>query len=85
MPAEYLLLERPAKKSLRKLPIHVHKKIITALDDLLKNPLIGAKLHGELADYYKVRVGDYRIVYRFDKKQSIVTVVKIEHRQGAYK
>ena len=47
--------------------------------------MVGFRLHGEFGDYYKLRVGDYRIIYRFDKKASIVEIVKVEHRQGVYK
>jgi len=85
MPAKSLLLEKPAKKRLLKLPINIHKRVIRALETIQDNPLIGIKLHGDLVDYYKFRIGDYRIVYSFNIKESTVTVVKIEHRQGVYK
>lgn len=85
MSAESLILERTAKKRLLKLPINIHKRIITAFDLICKNPLVGAKLSGELKGYYKLRLGDYRIVYSFDKGSKTVKVVKIEHRQGVYK
>lgn len=51
----------------------------------LNNNLQGEKLHGELLGYSKHRVGDYRIVYLFDKKEGKIAVLKIEHRQGVYK
>jgi len=85
MPAKSLVLEKPAKKRLLKLPIQIHKRVIRALETIQENPLIGVKLHGELNDYYKHRIGDYRIVYSFDSKKSTVIVVKVEHRQGVYK
>ena len=85
MPAKFLVVEKPAKKGLRKLPEHIHIKIVYRLGQIQQNPLSGKRLHGELSGYYKYRVGDYRIVYRFDSKKSVVVVVKIEHRQGVYK
>lgn len=85
MSAKSVIVERAAKKRLLKLPLNIHKRIIRALETIQKNPLVGIKLHGELAKYYKSRVGDYRIVYSFDNKKSIMTVVKVEHRQGVYK
>lgn len=85
MPAKSLILEKPAKKRLLKLPIQIHKRVIRAFETIQENPLIGVKLHGELNDYYKYRIGDYRIVYSFDSKKSTVIVVKVEHRQGVYK
>lgn len=85
MPAKSVVLEKSARKRLLKLPLTIHRRIIRALDAIKANPLIGTKLHGELEGLYKLRVGDYRIVYLFDAKRSIVEVVKIEHRQGVYK
>lgn len=85
MPADSLVLERAARKKLLKLPINIHKRIIASFEAIQSNPLIGEKLHGELKGYYKLRLGDYRIVYSFDKTKSTVRVVKIEHRQGIYK
>lgn len=85
MPAKYLSTEKSVRKHLKKLPMSIHSKVIKALDVIKNNPLSGEKLHGELKNYYKYRVGDYRIVYKFDSKASTVIVVKVEHRQGVYR
>ncbi|MBI2040258.1 type II toxin-antitoxin system RelE/ParE family toxin [Candidatus Microgenomates bacterium] len=85
MPAKTLVVEKPVRKKLLKLPSKVHQRLISKLDEIQANPIVGTKLHGELSEYYKIRVGDYRIVYTFDAKESRVDVVKIEHRQGVYK
>jgi len=85
MPAKFFVTQSSAKKNLRRLPINIHKKIIKTFDKIQENPLIGVKLHGDLENYYKFRVGDYRIVYTFYRKESLVKIVKVEHRQGVYK
>ena len=85
MPAKSILVERASRKKLLKLPVNIHKRFIDAFDSIQQNPLIGEKLHGELKGYYKLRLGDYRIVYKFDSRESRVVVVKIEHRQGVYR
>lgn len=85
MPAKTLVVEKPVRKKLLKLPFKIHLRIVGKLDEIQANPIAGTKLHGELSDYYKIRVGDYRIVYKFDAKESRVDVLKIEHRQGVYK
>lgn len=85
MPAKSLIVHKSAKKNLLKLPIKIHRKIISSLDQIKYNPTTGMKLHGELGNYFKFRLGDYRIVYKFNSKESLVEVVKIEHRQGVYK
>lgn len=85
MPAKTFVLPQKVQKSAHKLPKHIQEHLPRALLSIKQNPLIGIKLHGELAGYYKYRIGDYRLVYRFNTKTSKVEVVKIEHRQGVYK
>ncbi|MBI2103794.1 type II toxin-antitoxin system RelE/ParE family toxin [Candidatus Woesebacteria bacterium] len=85
MSADTLVVQKSARKKLHKLPAQVHRKIIIRLRVIKENPLVGAKLHGELSGFYKLRVGDYRIVYEFDSKSKTVIVLKIEHRQGVYR
>ncbi len=85
MPAKTFFVAKKADKQLTRLPLKVHIRITHALRQLKQNPLAGTKLGGELADSYKFRVGDYRIIYKFDSKESKVDIVKIEHRQGVYK
>ena len=85
MSAKKLQLAQSVDKNLPKLPKHIQTKIISSFDKIMQNPVSGIKLHGELKDYYKFRVGDYRIVYSFNSKESLIQIVKIEHRQGVYK
>jgi mRNA interferase RelE/StbE len=85
MPAKSFILAQKVDKNLSKLPLRIQKKILKSFEIIKTNPVAGIKLHGELEKYFKYRVGDYRIVYTFDTKKSIVIVVKIEHRQGVYK
>jgi mRNA interferase RelE/StbE len=42
-------------------------------------------LTGNLKDIYKLRVGDYRALYTFDKKQEIILVHFVQHRSEVYK
>ena len=85
MPAKLFNIARKVDKQILKFPLKIQDRIILALKDLKQNPLKGAVLGGELSDSHKLRVGDYRIIYKFNVKESRVDVVKIEHRQGVYK
>lgn len=85
MPAKHFSIDTKANKTFLKLPVRIQEKILKALKQLKQNPTSGIKLHGELGEYYKFRVGDYRIVYSFNVQKSLVKVVKIEHRQGVYR
>ena len=56
MPAKNLIFEKKVQKQLLKIPLPVHRRVITALRSIQTNPVSGIKLHGELKDYYKFRV-----------------------------
>ena len=67
-----------------KLDKDLQKRILDVLDRIRIRPHYFVKrLVG--SPYFRLRVGDYRVVYSFNSKESTVTVVKIEHRQGVYK
>ena len=75
-----------ARKELRQLPtqdlVRVHQKIV----QLAANP----RPHGseKLAgsdDAYRLRQGDYRVVYEVDDSAHQVTVLRIRHRRDAYR
>jgi mRNA interferase RelE/StbE len=80
-----LRLKRGVKKELGKLNLEDHERVVSRIGGLASDPRpYGCeKLSGE--EKYRVRQGDYRIVYGIDDAQSIVTVVKIGHRRDVYR
>ena len=71
-----------ALKQLKKLPKDVHKRIIKVLDRIKVRPfsyletVVGSS-------YYKLRIGDYRVIVRVDKNE--IFVVEVKHRNQIYK
>ena len=51
--------------------------------ELSRNPDKGAALKGEFAGLFKLRVGDYRVIY--SKTQKGVLILRIKHRKKVYK
>lgn len=80
-----VIFTRTAEKSFLKLPINAKKKIAKAVERLASNPLVGEKLKGEFAGQYKLYAWPYRVIYIYSATENILTVVEVEHRQGAYK
>ncbi|MEH2177316.1 type II toxin-antitoxin system RelE family toxin [Nostoc sp.] len=77
---------RGAKKQFRKLPIDVQQRIQTKINDLAIEPRPnGVKKLQADDNSYRIRVGDYRVVYEIDDDVLIVTVIKIGHRSEIYK
>ena len=76
-------VSRPAEKFLRALTDKkLYQRLREALDALEENPrpVNSVKLQGE-EELYRVRVGDYRIVYQIQDRQLIVLVVQMGHRR----
>ena len=75
-----------AQKDIRALSKQLRRRVITALDKLAERPRgQGAiKLKG-YGDQYRVRVGDYRVIYEIDDKHQVVDVVAVRHRSESYR
>ena len=73
-------------KDLRKIPGRNAIRIIKAIDNLTINPLpMGSiKLTGHDAKY-RIRVGDYRVIYEIHNSVLIVLVVEVGHRKDIYR
>lgn len=78
-------LSAKAQKQLNDLEKQEKDKVIKQLVFLTSNPFLGKKLKGEFEGYYSVRAWPYRIVYKIQKQELIVWIIRIEHRQGVYK
>lgn len=78
-------LSTNAKREYEKFSKQERAKIKKKLLSLERNPLSGKKLKGELVGYYSIRVWPYKIIYEVNKKENMIQVHKIRHRQGAYK
>lgn len=80
-----IVFSRDAEKQFKKLPKKAKDKIAKAIFGLAVNPLLGEKLHGELEGKYKIKVWPYRIIYQIFHSKLLIVIVRVQHRQGAYK
>jgi len=76
-----ILIERYAQKQIMKLDKKMIPVIKTAIADLADNPRPNGykKLKGE--DAYRIRIGDYRVIYEIDDDMTMVTVISVGHRK----
>lgn len=81
-----VLLERGAEKDLGRLSSDVHARVIVAIQSLALNPRPSAcrKLTGSKNDW-RIRVGDYRVVYEIADEIRIVRVNRVRHRREVYR
>lgn len=75
---------RRAWRDIRTLTPAAQRQIEVALDELIDEPRAGDRLHGEWEEYWKLRTGDYRIVYRIVDRD-VVEVQYVRHRREAYR
>ena len=80
-----LRILQAAEREMDKLPSTVHSRISRRLLSLEDNPRPRGtkKLSGR--DEYRLRVGDYRVLYIIDGKKSIVTVFAVGHQREVYR
>ncbi len=78
-------LRRKAQGSLDKLPEGDFDAVLSAVQDLANSPRPKGVEKIKAAGLWRVRQGDYRVVYDIDDKQKVVTVVRIGHRREVYR
>ena len=78
-------IKRSAEKELDALPSRVANRILARLVALGGDPRpVGSKkLSGE--DRFRIRVGDYRVLYEIDEAVRMVIVVAVGHRREVYR
>jgi mRNA interferase RelE/StbE len=84
MPKYSISLSRTAEKQLDKLPGHVAEPIIQTIANLSNNPRPrgSKKLKGR--NGYRIRKGDYRIIYDIFDKHLLIEVIEVGHRRDIY-
>ena len=81
-----VLITRSAEKQLKKLPADAQRKIAAIIVSLGIEPRpFGSKKLSGSASSYRMRAGDYRIIYDIYDREVVVSVLKIGHRKDIYK
>ena len=75
------------EKDIRRLPNSVQRRISEVLELVARNPFAFEVLSGEFKGLRKVRIGDYRLIYRIDSENESKTVrlLFVAHRRGVYR
>ncbi len=80
-----LQIKRSAVKEVEALPLKDRRRIVRKIQALARNPRPEGceKLSGQ--DKYRLRQGDYRILYSVDDAAEAAVIVKIDHRRDVYR
>jgi mRNA interferase RelE/StbE len=81
-----ITFKNSALKELERLPKSTVRKIVVAIDGLEVDPKpIGVKKLKDSNDLYRIRVGDYRVIYAINEGVKIVNILRIGHRKDIYR
>lgn len=80
-----LYLKPRVVKQLAKIPTSVRNLIENKMVLLGENPFPSGSKKLFAREGYRIRVGDYRVLYTIDKKKKEVTILSVAHRKEAYK
>ncbi len=78
-------LRRKAQRALDRLPKNDFNTVLGTVKDLAKTPRPKGVEKIKSAGLWRVRQGDYRIVYSIDDDKKIVTILRIGHRREIYR
>lgn len=90
-----VVFKRKVRKAIARFPEDVYERVARAIDDLANDPRPrGARrMRGAGEEEWRLRVGDYRVVYRIEEPHpddpegdwnGLVTVLAVGHRQSIY-
>lgn len=82
-----------AEKTLKKLPTDLQDRIYERIQELASDPkptgykqLKNFELPSlKIKPLFRIRIGDYRVIYAIENQKLIITVLKISHRSNVYK
>ena len=85
--AYYKVILKPSiEKDLRVIPKLFNRKIIECIESLGKEPFPRQSIKLSKAEHlYRIRIGDYRIVYEVNKNSKLIIINYIRHRSQVYK
>ena len=80
-----VLILRRAQNELAALPLDTYEKLKNAISALAENPRPRGckKLTGR--EGWRIRLGAYRVIYKIDEAEKLVTVLHIGHRRDVYR
>jgi mRNA interferase RelE/StbE len=85
MASYHVALTSSAEKELKRLSSQLIARIISRLESLASNPRPPGCKKLQCGDReWRIRVGDYRVVYTIDDTKLLVEVTRIRHRRDVY-
>jgi len=78
-------IKKSAEKDFLKLNNPIRDRIKKAILNLKENPLPDGHKKLKNREDYRIRIGDYRVLYQIDNPARTITISRIRHRKEVYK
>ena len=78
-------IRRRAQRALDRLPKTDFQAVVQAIKELVQTPRPRGIEKVQSTGLWRVRQGDYRIIYSIDDNEHLVTVVRVGHRREIYR
>ncbi len=80
-----IIIPKPVQKQLDSLPKIQRDRAIAAVRSLINEPRpTGVKKLKGYDETYRIRFGDYRVIYKVQDKELIILLLSVSHRRDAY-
>jgi mRNA interferase RelE/StbE len=80
-----VVIAESAAKMISKLEASARNRVANKIDGLANDPRPSGVVKLEGSELYRVRVGDYRIIYSIHDKELVVVIARVAHRKEAYR
>lgn len=82
----HIAIANSAKRDMRRLDSDLQQRVATHLQALRNSPRpSGVKKLRDRDNQWRIRIGDYRIIYEIDEDEHIIVILRIKHRREAYR
>lgn len=81
-----VLIERRAERDMRRLSKELFSRVASAIQKLAENPRpVGCRKLSGSVDDWRIRIGNYRVLYEIDDPQQKVRIMRVRHRRDVYR
>lgn len=75
-----------AARELRRIDRSIVPRIVAAVEELASNPYpAGVRKLSGAENTFRIRIGDYRIIYEVHSGWLVITIVRVRHRKDVYR
>lgn len=81
-----VIFKESVKKELGRLQAKIVSRIFPHIENLSADPRPpgSKKLKGKDGNFYRIRIGDYRVIYFIDDGVKLVSILRVAHRKEVY-